>query len=276
MSARRMTPGRLQRQEWKQPWTERVPTELLIVGKVFLEIIHQALLHPNLQHDALTDWESLYRNPSATSTAGLFRKLAPDQGEFPTAPTADSDGDWDEWVKDIARAIGRLDSEAQSCSPQKQAELTQYAREHVNGLRTEIRACLDTVAALVQFKTHPTILIDKARTGDLDALEQLLQINPALEDQPWVRDCLSELVHQRGLSGSLRWQQAISEGLPVRKNKLLEIGCILTLLWFMLCRLTTDQRRGYLKALGLTGVPKKKSLREFERRLDLKSTMEQY
>ncbi|OQW37780.1 MAG: hypothetical protein A4E19_12205 [Nitrospira sp. SG-bin1] len=124
----------------------------------------------------------------------------------------------------------------------------------------------------MQFQTHPSILIDKARTGDFDAVEQLLQINPSLEEQLWVRECLAELVRQRGFSGSQRWQQAISEGLQVRKNKHLEIGCILTLLWFMLCRLTTDQRRGYLKALGLIGVPKKKALREFERRLELKST----
>jgi hypothetical protein len=275
MAAGRTTPGMLQRQEWKQPWTERVPTELLILGKVCLEIVRQALWDPKLRHDTSTDWESQYKNSSATSMAGLFSKLAPDQSNYPTTPTDKSDPGWDEWVKEVARSIVRLESETQSCSPRMQAELTEYAREHVSGLRTEIRACLDTVAALVQFQTHPTILIDKARTGDLNALEQLLQINPLLEAQPWARERLADLVRARGFAGSERWRLAISDGLQIRKSKLLEIGCILTLLWFMLCRLTTDQRRGFLKALGMTGVPKKKALREFERRLEVKKKMEQ-
>jgi hypothetical protein len=35
-----------------------------------------------------------------------------------------------------------------------------------------------------------------------------------------------------------------------------------------------NQRRVFLKDLGLTAVPKKKALREFERRLNLKAVME--
>lgn len=38
----------------------------------------------------------------------------------------------------------------------------------------------------------------------------------------------------------------------------------------MLQRLTTNQRRCFLKDLGLEGIPEKRALREYERRLGLK------
>lgn len=274
MKPKRVTSGMVQRREWGQPWAERVPKELLILGQAYLEIVRLVLREKRLRHDSSADWETLYKRPLATEMRGLLRLLAPDEREFPTPPSADPEPSVDDWVKKVARYITRLDTEGQACSPQKQAQLTQYAHEHLSGLRSEIRACLDIVATLVVFQTHPAVLIEKARTGDPDALEQLLEINPSLEDRPWVRDRLADLVGQRGFSGSGRWQQAITDGLQIRKSKLLEIGCMLTLLWPMLCRLTTDQRRGYLKALGLTSVPTKKALREFERRLNLKSVME--
>jgi hypothetical protein len=200
--------------------------------------------------------------------------LAPDLGEFPSAPSDDPDLNFDDWVKKVARYIVQLDTKALSCSPKMEAQLTQYARDHLGDLRREIRAGLDTTAALMLFQTHPAVLIEKAKLGDLDALEKLLRINPSLERQPWVRGVLGKVVTNSGISGVESLQQAITDGLEVRKKKLLEIGCMLTLLWPMLDRLTTDQRRGFLKDLGLTAVPKKKALREFERRLNLKSAME--
>jgi len=274
MKRERLTPGMVQRREWEQPWTERVPKELLVIGQLYREVIRLVVEEKGPSHDPVADWESLYKRQGVTDLTGLLCVLAPDRSELPSPPTDDQELSVDDWVKRVVRYIGHLDGKAQSCSPQMQAQLTTHARDHLSGLRREIRTCFDTVAALVLFQTHPAVLLEKARSGDFEALEQLLQLNPSLEDQPWVRERLGALVRSRGLSGSGRWHRAITHGLQIRKKKLLELGCLLTLLWPFVCRLTTDQRRGYLKALGVTAVPTKNALREFERRLHLNAVME--
>lgn len=273
MNAERNTPGKVQRREWEQPWAERVPKELLIVGKVYLEAIRLVLEDKGPSHNYTADWEKLYQHPPAENISDLCRMLAPDSGALPSPLIDDQDASLDDWVKKVARYVIRASTNAQSCSPHTQAQLVKHARDHLSDLRVEIRVYLDIVAAIVLFQTHPAVLAEKARSGDPDALEKLLQINPSFQDQPWVRNMAGELVRNRGLSGIESFQKAITNGLQIRKSKLIEIGSILVLLWPMVRRLTTDQRRGYLKALGLTAVPAKKALREFERRLNLKSIL---
>jgi hypothetical protein len=67
-----------------------------------------------------------------------------------------------------------------------------------------------------------------------------------------------------------RFHAAVSQGLSIRQNKLLEFGALLLLLWPWLGRLTTNQRRRFLKSLGVPNVPGKEALREYERCLEVK------
>jgi hypothetical protein len=127
------------------------------------------------------------------------------------------------------------------------------------------------VAALAFFRAPLVVLLEQAGQGDLSALEKLLRINPALEARPWVRDLMSTEVRSAGAQVAARLHAAMSDGLAVRQNKLLEVGALLLLLWPWLGRLTTNQRLGFLKDLGVPKVPSKKALREHERWLGVKN-----
>ncbi len=137
--------------------------------------------------------------------------------------------------------------------------------------RVELRATLDHVASLVFYRTPLALLLEKAQQGKFDALETLLRINPALEVRSWVGDLMGSAVSAEGAQATQRFHMAVSQGLSVRQNKLLEIGALLLLLWLWRGRLTTGQRRGFLKDLGVQNVPSKEALREYERCLGVKA-----
>ena len=80
MKAQRITPGKVQRQEWEQPWAERVPQELLILGKVYIEVIRMVLQDSGPSHDPSANWEELYQRPPSHKFEGPPSYAGPGSG----------------------------------------------------------------------------------------------------------------------------------------------------------------------------------------------------
>jgi len=172
-------------------------------------------------------------------------------------------------VRQITPALGQKASLTREATDQ----VRRFTEKHLSQLRVELRVCLDHMVSLIVFKCPLPELIAQARRGDVEALEKVLQMNPALQERPWVRELAADRVKTDGLQVIRGLQRAVEDRVEVRQNKLLEIGYILTVLWPWLQRLTANQRRGFLKDLRLGGVPEKAALREAERRLGLKSPL---
>ncbi len=270
MATRELTPGALQRREWSQPWSARVPRELLVLGRVYIYAMRLLLDGTGPTHDPTVDWEGLYRRPEGAAWRRVLSLLTPALASA-NAPPPVSHAALDQWLRGLIRGIAPLMNRGKSVTPAAIEEATKYIERELPRLRVELRASLDHVAALGLFRSPLAPLVQRAQRGDLHALETLLRINPALEGRPWVRDVAAKAVKTDGLLAPESLNTAISQGLDVRQSKLLKIGALLVLLWPWLGRLTTSQRRGFLKALHLPDVPGKEALREYGRRLGVKA-----
>ncbi len=176
----------------------------------------------------------------------------------------------DRWLREFVRGITRAMNHPESISREAGEQAAKYMGQTLAQYRVEIRAALDNVAALAFGRAPLALLVEQAQRGDLDALEALLRINGTLEARRWVRDIMGRAVSSEGAQAGARFYAAVSQGLSVRQNKLLELGALLLLLWPWLGRLTTNQRRRFLKRLGALNVPSKEALREYERCLGVK------
>jgi len=271
MSQAYVTPSALRRREWAQPWTERLPRELLVLGRPYLDTIRRLRAGTGPRHKRDVDWEALYQSPSSEVSRGILAVLSQN-----TALAATSFAEWTneagldrclrEFVRSITGAMNHPESIPQGAVKQARKRLEQ----ELPNFRLEVRVTLDNVAALAFYRVPLALLLERAQQGDMDALEKLLRINPTLEARPWVRELMSNEVRSAGAQIIARLHAAVSSGLSVRQNKLLEVGALLLLLWPWLGRLTTNQRLGFLKDLGVPKVPSKKAMREYERWLGVK------
>ncbi len=111
-------------------------------------------------------------------------------------------------------------------------------------------------------------LLEVAEAGDDSAVLQVLQVNPRLAE----RVGISRVV-QRALKGQ---NHAFVKDLPkIMSRPLLpkraKIGLILSMLWDLgLERLTYNQKRGFLKTVGVPQVPTRAALERYAQRLGLK------
>jgi hypothetical protein len=85
MSRARVTPGSLQRSEWTRRWPERIPRELLVLGRLYRDAIHRLRAGRGPTHNPDIDWEKLYQRPSWEVSRGVLGLLSRD-----TAATATS------------------------------------------------------------------------------------------------------------------------------------------------------------------------------------------
>jgi len=269
---KRLTPGALQRQEWGRPWTERVPQELLVVGRVYVDAISHLRARRGPTHDPRVDWETLYRRPSSEVSLGILAVLVPGADTAATGfGEPENEAELDRWLREFVRGVTGAMNHPESIPDAVAEQAADCMERKLPQFRVELRASLDHVAALAFYRTPLALLLEQAQQGRSDALETLLRINPALEARSWVRDLMALAVSAKGVQATERFRAAVSQGLGVRQNKLLEVGALLLLLWLWLGRLTTNQRRGFLKNLGVLNVPNKEALREYERCLGVKA-----
>ncbi len=276
MSSARLTPAALRRREWAQPWSERVPQELLVLGRAYRYAIRLLRAGNGPRHDAAVDWETLYRLPSSEVSRRILAVLMPgaaNTGAVSFAGLVD-EAEMDRWLREFVRGITRAMNHPESISRAAGEQAAKYIERTLPQYRVEVRAALDNVAALAFCRVPLALLVEQAQQGDLDALEALLRINAAPETRRWLRDLMGRAVSTGGAQAGARFHAAFSQGLSVRQNKLLELGALLLLLWPWLGRLTTNQRRRFLKSLGVPNVPSKEALREYERCLGVKDLYE--
>jgi hypothetical protein len=277
LSTARLTSGKALRREWGRPWTERVPLELLVVGRAYRHAIRLLRAGKGSTHDPKVDWETLYRRPSWEVSRGILAVLLP--GDVPRSTSVAelvNDEELDRWVRDFVRGITGARNHPESIAHAVVEQTGEHMKRKLPQLRIELRATLDHVAALAFYRAPLALLVEQAERGDLDALERLLHINAALESRPWIRKLMGDAVSSRGVQAIERFRTAVSQGLTIRQNKLLELGALLLLLWPWLGRLTTNQRRRFLKSLGVPDVPNKEALREHERWLGVKHLYAQW
>jgi hypothetical protein len=270
MATRRATPGALQRQEWGKKWRERVPQEeLLALGQMYRFAIRLLRHGEGPAHDPRADWERLYRLPSSDVSRQALAAITHTTVSLEHSDRFfEDEAALDDWLRDVFHItpLNRRESISKGALEVLSKNLTRSLPK----FRLELRATLDHVAALALFRCPLALLLARAEQGDADALESILRINSALESRPWVRERLAGAVKLGGVQAARGFSAAISRGLGVRENKLLEVGALLLLLWPWLRRLSASQQRGFLKSLGVPPVPGKEALREYERWLGVK------
>jgi hypothetical protein len=262
------------RQEQEQHWSQRVPRELLVLGRVWREATGLVLQGEGPSHEPAVDWEGRYETLLAQTWRRLLSIMAPGDAPSPIVGDVQEDANQlDEWLRTFVRQIAPGLGKKPFLTREATDQVRRFTEKHLSQLRIELRVCLDQVVSIIVFRRTLPELIEEARHGDVEALEKVLRINPALQERPWIRDLAAQRVKADGLAAVGGLQRAVEDRLEIRQNKLLEISYILTVLWPWLRRLTTNQRRGFLKDLRLEGVPEKHALREAERRLKLKSLL---
>jgi hypothetical protein len=271
MSVARLTLGAIRRREWAQPWSERVPRELLVLGRAYRDAIRLLRAGKGPSHDAAVAWETLYERPASEVSRGILAVLVPGVTAAATSfADLENEAELDRWLREFVQSIAGAINYPEKIPRAVAEQAATSMKKSLPQFRVELRVTLDHVAALAFYRAPLALLLKQARQGDLDALEKLLRINPAMEARPWVRDVIGDAVKSRGTQAVVRLGAAISGGLSLRENKLLEVGALLLLVWPWLGRLTTNQRRRFLKAVGMRNVPDKEALREYERCLGVK------
>ncbi len=277
MSTARHTPGQAQRREWAQPWTERVPGELVVLGRACRHAIGLVRTGKGPAHDPRVNWEKVYQRPSSEVSRGILTVLLPSAAPRTTSVAElNNDEELDGWLRDFVRGVTGAMNHPESIPRAVAEQAGEHLKRKLLQFRVELRATLDHVAALAFCRTPLGLLVEQAQQGDLDALERLLQINSTMDSMPWVRELIGDAVRSGGVQSVERFSAAVSHGLSIRQNKLLELGALVLLLWPWLGRLTTNQRRRFLKTLGVPDVPNKEALREYERWLGVKGLYGQW
>jgi hypothetical protein len=214
------------------------------------------------------------RRPACLSSdvcLGLLANLVPNAEVRPPATVRiESDEGLDNWLRGLVKGIAGAVDHPGSIPKLVAEQAAEDLKAKLRDFRTEVRVTLDHVAAIAFYRVPLGLLVERAPLGDLDALDKLLRINPGMESLPWVRSVMANRVKSGGVHAVEPLRVAISEGLSVRQNKLLEVGALVLLLWPWLGRLTANQQRGFLKSLDVPNVPGKEALREYVRVLGVK------
>jgi len=222
------------------------------------------------------DWAKAYR-AAPTFLAGVVTQLDP---SITSAPSTDDPlvGAWlRTTLEKVDRLIRRLEHGTDPSTgllfdemlPRSEMQrLKREAHAHADEMRIELKAAVDNLTALLVWGKPMSELLEVAEAGDASAVLQVLQVNHRLAG----RDGISRMV-QRALTEQnhafLKDLQKIGSRplLPKRAK----IGLILSVLWDLgLERLTYNQKRGFLKTVGVPQVPTRAALERYAQRLGLK------
>lgn len=222
------------------------------------------------------DWASAYQ-ASPKLLAGIVTHFDP--SVTPIAPSDDQHvGVWlRATLEKMDRLIRRLERRTDPATgllfdemfPQSEIQrLKRETQEHAADMRIELKAAVDNLTALLVWGKPMCELLEAAEAGDASVVVQVLRVNPRLVK----RDRMSRVV-QRALAepnhAFVKDLQKIASRPLLPKHA--KIGLILSVLWDLgLERLTYNQIRGFLKTVGVQGVPTHAALERYGQRLGLK------
>ena len=275
-------------------WQDRLaasnwnPETFLIMGRLFLDL-GQRVMPEALQRIGgtrkqtvftETDWDQAYRaapDMLTQITASFDPTLA---REAPTQEDA-----LGPWLRDTMNRIATIVTKMEKHTDRKTGFFTEEAMQSpelkavfatvdqgIDPLLVELKAALDNIAALMSSGHPMSDWLIKAQAGDHEALRFVLSLNPWLIYHAGITRRIQhsftaedqELLH--GIAQIPRQQS----GFPKHAT----IGLILIALWEAgLKRLTYNQIRGFLKGVGLHGLPTHQALERYGQRLGLKKNV---
>jgi hypothetical protein len=138
----------------------------------------------------------------------------------------------------------------------------------IGSFLVEIKTAIDHVAALMTWRTTMRELLAKAEAGDDAALFKVLSLNPLLAYHAGIARRIQQATANQEHRFLHQMHKAIEHRPHLHKNA--KAGFIMVVLWEAgLKRLTYNQIRGFLKAVGLQGVPAHQALERYGQRLGL-------
>ena len=143
------------------------------------------------------------------------------------------------------------------------------AEQQADSMMVELKAVADNLASLIQTGQPMRDWLQSALAGDQQALLLVLSLNPWLSYHPGIANRIQEATAAQDHAFLHRMAQALKHGL--RPTKHATVGLILAMLWEAgLKRLTSKQIRGFLKSVGLEGLPPHQALERYAQRIGLK------
>jgi len=223
------------------------------------------------------DWEHIY-NSAPTVLTQLMQCLDPAFGSH--APR--DEHELGPWVRTTMAQITHLLKKTDRFTDPKTGLYTEaglqekdvkavvtMAEAKLTGMLVEFRVALDSIVAQLIWGTPMSAVLAQALEGDETALFDVLSLNPHLIYHPKITKQIQDLIAHRG-SGVVRDLATALERRPQLRGNA-TIGFILLVLWEAgLKKLTSNQLRGFLKALGIQNVPSHQALERYWERLGLK------
>jgi hypothetical protein len=275
-------------------WQDRLaasnwnPETFLIMGRLFLDL-GQRVMPETLQRIGgtrqqtvftETDWDQAYR-----AAPGMLTQIT---ASFDPALAREAPAQEEAlgpWLRDTMNRIATIVTKMEKHTDRNTGFFTEEAMQSpelkavlgtidqgIDPLLVELKAALDNIAALMSSGHPMSDWLIKAQGGDYEALRFVLSLNP------W-------LIYHAGITR--RIQQSFTEEdqellhdiaqIPRQQSgfpKHATIGLILIALWEAgLKRLTYNQIRGFLKGVGLHGLPTHQALERYGQRLGLKKNV---
>jgi hypothetical protein len=275
-------------------WQDRLaasnwnPETFLIMGRLFLDL-GQRVMPETLQRVGgtrketvftATDWDQAYRaapgvltHITASFDPTLARE-APAQAEA-LGP----------WLRDTMNRIATIVTKMEKHTDRNTGFFTEEAMQspelkavlatidqRVDPLLVELKAALDNLAALMSSGHPMSDWLTKAQGGDDQALGFVLSLNPWLIYQAGITRRIQHSFTEKDqeLLDRLAQLPGQQSGFPKHAT----VGLILIALWEAgLKKLTYNQIRGFLKGVGLQGLPTHQTLARYGQRLGLKKNV---
>ena len=189
------------------------------------------------------------------------------------------------WVRTTMEKITRLLKKADRITDPKTCLFTEaglqtkdvkalvaMAQAQLTSMLVELQTTFDTITALLTWEASMPALVAQALAGEETALFRVLSLNPHLIYRPEITRQIQQRIAQRGSDFLHDLARALVHRPQLRKNA--TIGIILLVLWDAgLKRLTSNQLRGFLKAVGVPDLPDHQALERYRERLGLKKNV---
>lgn len=246
-----------------------------------VEIAARGLAQPGRERLAeqasSVDWEQIY-NSAPNVLTQLMQCLDPAFG----SPAPRDEHELGPWVRATMAQITQLLKKTDRITDPKTGLYTEaglqekavkavvaMAEAQLTEMLGEFQAALDSIVAQLTWGTPMSAVLAQALAGEEAALYQVLSLNSQLIYHPKITKQIQDLIVVRG-SGAARDLTAALERRPQLRGSA-TIGFILLVLWEAgLKKLTSNQLRGFLKAVGIQNVPSHQALERYWERLGLK------
>ena len=263
------------------------PESFLMMAKVLAQTVEWAergLAQEGLQRLAAqttpVDWQQTYQTAPHVLPQ-LTRCVAPSV----SGPIPSEDAALGSWVRATMDQIHRFLQKADRVTDPKTGLFTEAgmqlkevkalvatAQAQLTSMLVEVQATFDSITALLTWETPMPALMTRALAGEETALLRVLSLNSHLVYRSEIMNRIQQMIAGRESVVLHALARALESRPQLRKNA--TIGFILLVLWDAgLRRLTSNQLRGFLKAVGVQDLPPHQALERYRERLGLKKNV---